>query len=477
MAKKMMRKSGFTLILLLSLSMISLVGSAQADWGPDVQLTDSAYNPNLAGSNARCVAVDSIGDVHVVWYDRRVGNDEVYYKRSTDWGITWGSVVRLTFDSLPSQYPTVAVGEDGFVHVAWVEAITDSYRVFYKRSTDRGNTWSSDTLLSDIGTRSTNPALAAVGNHVYAVWWEVYLRQVYFSRSLDNGGTWSLPSIPGDSLHMFPSISLGLGGNIHVIDWQCRYTRSRDSGKTWSRDTFPSGGPVIHGNIETLKDDHIYLVWTHQGPPLWTAIYFMRSSDGGISWGQGQFLTPLDTIIKGEPVVAADSLGRVHVFYSMEPDDVMYICSTDGGTTWGPNEALVPHAGPSHPHASADRLSQVHVVWVDTRSGSREIYYKRWSPLSAVEQKNESPRGAKSNLWVQSPSIEYLLLKYNLPASGMVELSLFNVLGQKIEVLERGIKRLGEYTLRKYLSLPAGVYLLQMKFGQETVYQRIILAK
>ncbi len=34
--------------------------------------------------------------VHVVWSDERDGNYEIYYKRSTDGGVSWGADTRLT---------------------------------------------------------------------------------------------------------------------------------------------------------------------------------------------------------------------------------------------------------------------------------------------------------------------------------------------------------------------------------------------
>jgi len=434
-------------VLSLSPQLLGTPAVVNAQWGPDVPLTNSASNRNLSVSTARCVAIDTNGFVHVVWFDHRDGNDEIYYTRSTDWGVTWGPNVRLTYDSLPSQYPTIAVGESGLVHVAWEQTKGDSYRVYYKRSTDSGNTWGSDSLLSDIMTRSADPALAAEGNHVYAVWFEIYVRRVYFCRSLDGGYTWEAPYILGNALWMFPSIALGRTGNIHIIDYRFRYIRSSDFGNTWSRDTFPFG-PVVHGYIEALTNSHLYVVWTDQrGGPWLTAIYFKKSSDGGINWAPDQGLTQSDSIIKGEPVVAGDTSGRIHVFYSMEPDDVMYVCSTDGGTTWGPNVALVPGTG-LHPHASADCRGQIHLVWVDTRSGNQEIYYKRWQPFSGVEVSPSHESRVTSYKVFPNPFTSFT----TLPGHETERFALYDISG----------KRVGTYRGEKVGSdVPPGVYFLR----------------
>ena len=62
---------------------------SQAQWQPDVRLTnDAGLSATTAYSNARCIA--SSGDtVHVVWSDNRLGgNYEIFYKRSTDGGLS-----------------------------------------------------------------------------------------------------------------------------------------------------------------------------------------------------------------------------------------------------------------------------------------------------------------------------------------------------------------------------------------------------
>jgi hypothetical protein len=93
-----------------------------ASWGTISQLTNSAGNsalPSLAVSASL---------VHLVWSDDRDGNDEIYYKRSTNGGISWGSDTRLTNDTNWSLNSSVAVSES-IVHVVWRE-----FQLYYKRN-------------------------------------------------------------------------------------------------------------------------------------------------------------------------------------------------------------------------------------------------------------------------------------------------------------------------------------------------------
>ncbi|MBZ0201847.1 MAG: hypothetical protein K8I03_02390 [Ignavibacteria bacterium] len=54
-------------------------------WQPDVQLTNNSGASLTSDNNGWCVAADG-NLVHVVWYDDRDGNTEIYYKRSINGG-------------------------------------------------------------------------------------------------------------------------------------------------------------------------------------------------------------------------------------------------------------------------------------------------------------------------------------------------------------------------------------------------------
>jgi hypothetical protein len=74
-------------------------------------------------------------NVHIVWWDNRDGNYEIYYKRSTDQGITWEPDLRLTNDGSWSQFPQIAL-IDSVIHVIWEDGRIsyDNNELFYKRN-------------------------------------------------------------------------------------------------------------------------------------------------------------------------------------------------------------------------------------------------------------------------------------------------------------------------------------------------------
>jgi hypothetical protein len=69
--------------------------------------------------------------VHVVWFD----NSGIFYKRSTNGGLIWGTDIRLTNNLASSVYPSIASSGPA-VHIVWVDNRDLNSEIYYKRSTN-----------------------------------------------------------------------------------------------------------------------------------------------------------------------------------------------------------------------------------------------------------------------------------------------------------------------------------------------------
>ena len=171
-----------TLAVLLTLYTHSLF----AQWQPDVRLTNDPAYSGPSENNARCTAASG-NAVHVVWYDFRNGNYEIYYKRSTDAGISWAADTRLTNNSAASFSPSVTVSGP-VVHVLWNDRRDGNYEIYYKRSTDAGVSWGADTRLTNNIVHSQFSSIAVFGSVVHIVYREN--NDIYYKRSTDAGISW-----------------------------------------------------------------------------------------------------------------------------------------------------------------------------------------------------------------------------------------------------------------------------------------------
>jgi len=79
------------------------------------------------------VATYSSGRVHAVWGASTPGNDEIYYKKSTDGGATWTTSERLTWTSGGSYIPAIAIDSSGHIHVVWHDETPGNPEIYYKK--------------------------------------------------------------------------------------------------------------------------------------------------------------------------------------------------------------------------------------------------------------------------------------------------------------------------------------------------------
>jgi hypothetical protein len=105
----------------------------------------------------------------VVWYDTSPGNEEIYYKRSTNGGTSW-TTTRLTYSSGLSRFPKIAADLNNRIHVVWYDRTPGNDEIFHKRSTDGGTTWTTKRISYNSGY-SQLPAMATDSNdQLYVIW-------------------------------------------------------------------------------------------------------------------------------------------------------------------------------------------------------------------------------------------------------------------------------------------------------------------
>ncbi len=101
-----------------------------AQWQPDLRLTNDPEISFTASTNTSSVA-SSGSFVHIVWWDNRNTDWEIYYKRSTDNGLSWGPDIRLTNSAGNSYIPSVAVS-GSVVHIVWQDQRDGNREIYYK---------------------------------------------------------------------------------------------------------------------------------------------------------------------------------------------------------------------------------------------------------------------------------------------------------------------------------------------------------
>ena len=302
---------------------------AGASWSKGARLTSSptAVYP---------VSLELSGQVlHLIWPDRRHGGLwEVYHKRSTDGGKTWGPERRLTEGVDLFRMGTAVSGEN--VHVVWgsrallekVPAGKSTWtwtwgEIYYKRSTDGGVTWDKTVRLTRPKATAMRPGVAASGKYVHVTWFDrrdskqkpAWDWEIYTKRSTDGGATWGpdvrMSDTRAHSRH--PQILATGGGRVCCIwedgqrwlggakwagDGAMYASVSTDNGRTWKaprRITFVNrpNGRATHAK-SFASGPTLHLTWTDALPGSAThpigarASYYACSRDGGLTWGPAE---------------------------------------------------------------------------------------------------------------------------------------------------------------------------------------------
>src|SRR5215213_10565960 len=80
-------------------------------------------------------------NVYVVWHDNSSGNDDIYFSASADNGTTFNGIENLSNNDGRSDKPQIAaVGVN--VYVVWRDNSSGNDDIYFKRSSDTGNSFS-----------------------------------------------------------------------------------------------------------------------------------------------------------------------------------------------------------------------------------------------------------------------------------------------------------------------------------------------
>ncbi len=499
-------------------------------WGSDTRLTNQ---DDVSGFPSVAVSGDNI---HVVWQDFHDGNFEIYYKRSLDNGGTWGSDTRLTNQDDGSGLPSVAVSGDN-IHVVWYDNRDGNFEIYYKRSLDNGGTWGSDARLTNQDRTSEYPSVAVSGNNIHVVWVDDRdgNDEIYYKRSLDNGGIWGSDTrlTDQDDGSRIPSVAVS-GDNIHVVwydnrdtDFEIYYKRSLDNGGIWGSDTRltdQDDGSRIPS--VAVSGDNIHVVWYDDRDTDWE-IYYKHGREEFSPDGQIKNSSDVDYVGNniynndgtGQTKEQEVALGTPAVFHiKIENDganaDNIKVTGTGGVSDWtviyyddltGGTEITgdVTGGGWFTGVLLSDDSKEIRVEVTPalSASGSYEVLVTGTS-LNAVPEKKDVVKAITTaeagieediaqnmkdysiSLLFQNPSYNRSVIRYSLPERERISLLIYDISGRIVRTLIRAkSQEPGVYTVvwdgcdDNGMRLPSGVYFYQLKTMHSSLTKNMVFMR
>ena len=260
-----------TAIIILFVFIDYTLLSSQPTYGQSFgNLTNLSNNTGFS-SNPQITAFGN--NVYVVWRDNSSGNDDIYFSSSVDNGTTFNGIENLSNNDGRSDKPQIAaVGVN--VYVVWRDNSSGKDQIYFKRSSDTGNSFNTTENLSNTNGSSTDPQITATGNNAYIVWSDTTTGNgdIYFKSITDNGTSFSFPknlSTNLDGQALFPQVE-AIGNNVYVV-WQdetpdkgrIRFRASNDNGNDFSITRVLSQENEVNANSPQLSvsESAIYVVW------------------------------------------------------------------------------------------------------------------------------------------------------------------------------------------------------------------------
>ena len=323
-----------TAIIILFVFIDYTLSSSQPTYGQSFgNLTNLSNNTGFS-SNPQITTFGS--NVYVVWRDNSSGNYDIYFSSSVDNGTTFNDIENLSNNDGRSDEPQIAaVGVN--VYVVWRDNSSGKDHIYFKRSSDTGNSFNTTENLSNSNGSSTDPQITATGNNAYIIWSDTTTGNgdIYFKSSTNNGTSFSFPknlSTNLDGPALFPQVE-AMGNNVYVV-WQdetpdkgrIRFRASNDNGNDFSITRVLSQENEVNANSPQLSvsERAIYVVWEDNS----------RSGNN-----------------------------------SSKNFDLLFRVGTDGGSAFTNTKILTKNPGDSFDPRTATAGENMYAVWEDNTAG------------------------------------------------------------------------------------------------------------
>ena len=162
--------------------------NAGSSWSSVHRLT---WAPGWANSLFTCD--DKSGNIYLFWSDNMSGAEEIYQKKSSNGGTTWSPIRRMTWTTDLSRHSFVVVTPNDNLHIAWADYPMLNGEIFYKKSTDGGVNWINLSRLTWNSGSSIQPVIVRDGNDDLFVFWVDDTpgnSEIFLKKSTDAGVSW-----------------------------------------------------------------------------------------------------------------------------------------------------------------------------------------------------------------------------------------------------------------------------------------------
>jgi photosystem II stability/assembly factor-like uncharacterized protein len=444
-----------TTILISILSMVFCINAFSQQW------VQTAGTPQGAGVTSMVVTPNNVIIVTCASYSSSQPGGP---RRSTDEGNTWTT----NFNCYTAR--TVSLGNNNSVFCsAWDFPV--QFESLYK-STNDGLLW---TFLYSVGTNSNNIFSILPTNNDNTI----YIGTRNGVLKSTNGGTVFNPvnnGIPANS--WVRDLAINPNGVIAAATTNGLFISS-NSGSSWQQATgIPAGDTAVSvqfqtiGSLDAVTDQNALIIGTNHG-------------DLEKALDSSHFLIALSLYLFGDD---KEILGS----FPVTPQEWLvstFPKSTNGGgvfhtTNSGINFSDINTGLPQNPKVSATShtlLGNIYKLYVglfENAIGGGRIFTRTFTPIGIKQISSEVPKGFSLSQNYPNPFNPSTNIQFAIPKSSFVRLVVYDMLGREVETLVNKELNAGTYKAdwdaSKY---PSGVYFYKLATDVFTETKKMILIK
>jgi len=228
-----------------------IIGRSE-DGGESFEFINLSDSPGITSWNARIKV--SGPNVFVVWNEMVNKESEIFFSVSTDNGKTFSEPINVSNNTKESIDAGLAVSENN-IYLIWNQKTPDSIDIFFTKSTDYGNIFSTPINLSNslsVSAIGRDLSIAVSDEKLFVVWYTDSKENsdVFFTRSLDGGLNFSthVNLSQSDALSKYSQVVVN-EKNVYVV-W---HDYSQGNGDIFLRESTDYG--ATFGSIKNLSND------------------------------------------------------------------------------------------------------------------------------------------------------------------------------------------------------------------------------
>jgi hypothetical protein len=397
-------------------------------WELPVTVVDSmeAYFEDKQWINIDKTIGPTNGNIYIPWarFDADFSGNQIVMASSRDNGLSYSPPVAVS-EGHSVQWPTVDVGMDGEVFVAWYSGFP--HGIYFDVSYDEGVTFDTDQLVAQI---------------------DMYSNEI-------NGGIliFPYPALATDVNLTSPHL-----GNLYMVytdrasnDTDILFLKTNNGGQTWTDpvkindDDYANGADQFHPWVSVDDQGVIHVIFYDRrldANNFLFDLFYTFSTDGGETWSVNERITD----VSSSPGNAEAGLIGEYI----------------GLSAW---------------------QGQVQMVWTDTRNGNQDVYSGR-KTLTGIEDENEPlPLNLRLASPYPNPFNSGVNIRFYSGEQTQVKLEIYDLLGRKTAVLFDGNANIGSNEFRwngldiSGNETSSGIFFARLTDGKRVSSKKIVLLR